>query len=648
MTWYKVHNAFEVERLHELGLIEDCPIIGSTFPFIISSIGSICISEFPIEYEYTPVSIRHNTYREILDAGYKVHCQGSWAVKENGMYLYKTECNVTMSLAGFLNWSNVKDKPLDFELFPGIEIRDEREAISLDTPFILPPTAYIPTQQNDFDLLAVFTPTRPVTIDLSQSSSEETMELFYPITVGDLHRMGVRRGVARIRYKNKVRSLEGLFLKHDSKYKMRTRMTNALEFIVESSDIIEIDLFRTQFDANLCTLPFRYNDWAAGHHAVRINKSYFMDNLRGIRSYEYVGDWVYLWTPEVDEMRRHNNQSKIDRFLADPFENITCGFELETEATEGYNYENTISNLIDESLDSQVNDIMDAGVFEYPCAFDWGTREFRNAAKHPTRFRNWLKEQGISSWNDAMEVGAVSLRELDCYSEQLADNLRDEIDVDLSDHFNVPNLEVIDDESVKGFEFITKGGLTPAKFADEVKNVFTLRHSTSTRCGFHIHLKVKDINSKYNVPLRQHLTKYILDNADRLPDGVIERWADDNANYFFRPDDDKRKFNFINFHGEYKTLEFRCFGNIQTADEAMTCFELAVESLIDYYKQQPTYSVPSGEWSDKVMECWEDPIKRKALVKGHNRYIKDVENQSAKLTEIMKSLPPSINFVVGE
>ena len=643
MTWYKVHNAFEVERLQELGLIED--YIGSTFPFFISSIGSsICTSEFPSEY--TPVSIRHNTYREILDTGYEVHHQGCWAVKENGMYLYKTECNITMSLVGFLNWSNVKDKPLDFERFPGIEIRDERAAISLDTPFILPPTAYTPTQQNDFDLLAVFTPTRPVTTD-STLSSEEIMELFYPITVGDLHRMGVRRGTARIRYKNKVRRLDGLFL-HGSSYKMKTRMINALEFTVDPNEIIEIDLFSTQFDANLCTLPFRYGDWAAGHHAVRINNFFFMDNLRGIRSYECVGDWVYLWTPEVDEIRRCNNQSKIDRFLADPFKNITCGFELETEATEGYNYEDTISNLLDNELDGQVNEIMDAGVFEYPYTFTWGTKEFQAAAQHPARFRNWLKEQGISSWDDAVEAGAISSSQCDCYRDQLMDNLRDEIDVDLSDHFNVPNLEVIDDESVSGFEFITKGGLTPAKFADEVKNVFTLRHTMSTRCGFHIHLKVKDINSKYNVPLRQHLTKYILDNADRLPDSVIERWADDNANYFFRPDDSARKFNFINFHGEYKTLEFRCFGNIRTADEAMTCFELAVESLIDYYKQQPTHSVPSGQWSDKVVECWEDPIKRKELVKGHDRYIKDAENQSAKLTEIMKSLPPSINFVVGE
>jgi len=62
------------------------------------------------------------------------------------------------------------------------------------------------------------------------------------------------------------------------------------------------------------------------------------------------------------------------------------------------------------------------------------------------------------------------------------------------------------------------------------------------------------------------------------------------------PDDGSAKMNFINFHSRYKTLEFRCFGNINTAEEGMACLSLATEAIQSWYRNETHVFIDNNQW----------------------------------------------------
>ena len=314
-------------------------------------------------------------------------------------------------------------------------------------------------------------------------------------------------------------------------------------------------------------VKFRYYDWDNRRWAIRLSDNFIFDSERGIRDIPSSNRAVLYKEPShIGFDFEHKAQLQ-----SDPASILTCGFELETQGSNG----------------------MDKGDFRYE----------------------------------------------DCGCEC------EDVDLDeLENHFNkLYKSEVTTDESVSGFEFRTTGALSVSDFELALDSVYQYRHDIDTRCSFHIHIGLPDYRFKYDRAMRQQMVMYILRNRYRLPKSVQDRFQDTNASYFFLPDEGDAKMNFINFHCQ-GTLEFRCFGNVRTVEDAKLCLEIAVEALMDYV-DNPTHRIVGGDWNDKIRDALEsdtiDPI-----LANYDRAIKissqEIEEQVSTLRAAFNLYTPAI------
>lgn len=205
------------------------------------------------------------------------------------------------------------------------------------------------------------------------------------------------------------------------------------------------------------------------------------------------------------------------------------------------------------------------------------------------------------SWDirDVAELcGREGARVLDSIEEAIRDRVEETIDTtefysevesdegdDGDADFDVPSgIEAKPDGSVRGPEFIVKGnGVEAAQFSRLIKTLLrTFDVEVDTGCSFHVHVSVPGIKHTYGGLLQVRLMEYLLANVDRVPESVRERWRQDTR--YFQPRVSRDKFSFVNFHERCGTWEFRCFGNVSTAKDAMRCLRLAVEALQFAYR----------------------------------------------------------------
>ena len=387
-----------------------------------------------------------------------------------------------------------------------------------------------------------------------------------------------------IEYRGKRRVIHEIIELEDGQFQVKMRSLhqhNCLTYDLEPTTTILLDIFHKYaifsyesiFRVFGPGMYIRELEWATEHYRITLKRDVCIDTKSGQEKCKGQS-YYYLYSKEYLQQRRVEIAEAQAAFIEDPRSNVTCGFELETQSTEGYDYKNA--------------------------------REYEDGD---------IDESIIKGWNLP------------------------------------PDVEVIDDESVEGFEFRTVGGHTPTKFKELITDIFGLSHTIDYRCSFHIHLRVKGIKHLYSQALRQSMIEYLFENCDRIPESVLERWSDDDANHFFLPDDSEAKYNFINFH-QFGTIEFRCFGNIRTVADAMTCLELAIESLQYAYKVRDRVApITTGDWNDTARRCMEsgkDQLRN--FVKAHRDQMNvAIHNENVmKIINSQLELIKPIKLVIGE
>lgn len=163
----------------------------------------------------------------------------------------------------------------------------------------------------------------------------------------------------------------------------------------------------------------------------------------------------------------------------------------------------------------------------------------------------------------------------------------------VSEDYSIEN-----DATVNGIEFKPSGPLDPdaslAKYA-ALRKIFAETEgmtpwTVSNRCSFHIHVSVADMKHNYGPNMQAFMYLYLLQNINRVPTRVLERWVyagnngDEGDRYFKMaiggstiPSRECR-YSFVAFRHEFKTWEFRCWGNIETVEDAKACVDLSLEA----------------------------------------------------------------------
>lgn len=246
---------------------------------------------------------------------------------------------------------------------------------------------------------------------------------------------------------------------------------------------------------------------------------------------------------------------------------LTCGFELETQETEGHTWNGIGENESEideeayyEAINSRVRELMgDSG--------DYMPRDLRD------RVRAAIEERVIDS-------GDVSQSD---YSTEA--NPRDYME----NNYRIPrDIEVGEDGSVDGFEFRTKGALTYPRFMKAAEGIFKLDHTIDDGCSFHIHLGVKGVKHSYGARLQMAMVEYLVENIGQVPASVRDRWAGIKDNQYIckliSPESEpEAKYCFVAKHPQ-GTWEFRCFGNVTNAKDARICLDLAIAAMVFAYQ----------------------------------------------------------------
>jgi len=168
-----------------------------------------------------------------------------------------------------------------------------------------------------------------------------------------------------------------------------------------------------------------------------------------------------------------------------------------------------------------------------------------------------------------------------------------------------PLLDAKADNSVKGPEITTLGGCSYTDFCEALDMLMRNWMVVDKHCSFHIHLSLPGVKHSYGKRFQQSMLEYILAHQKEVPACVKQRWQDHEwvAKYYgFTLDDDK--YRFVAFRG--MTWEFRCFGNVSTVKDAMTCLDLAIRAFQHAYRvklgmQKPLTSVGTTFDGQKVL-----------------------------------------------
>lgn len=329
----------------------------------------------------------------------------------------------------------------------------------------------------------------------------------------------------------------------------------------------------------------------------------------------------YSWYPEMfadyraadtAQPRRTVRERQIefrDADLPAALASVTCGFELETQSTEGttWNSLRELRAVRDEATIAALVDVMlPAYTDRWAVQIELVNRAhalpvtYMNGARDYTAIAGRLADAGITSLADmvAAELPVPPPARMTALLREYVENR-----LDLTP-FMTPApapqafmesrgllgglLTVGSDASVGGFEIRTEGGLTPAEFQTAADSVFKLSHEIDVACSFHVHVKVAGIDHKYGERMQQALTEFLIERTGDVPASVLERWRTIRQRTHIQPGVRTEKHSFVFAHPQ-GTWEFRCFGNVLNAADGVKCLELSVLAM------QHAYRVVTGQ-----------------------------------------------------
>ena len=299
-------------------------------------------------------------------------------------------------------------------------------------------------------------------------------------------------------------------------------------------------------------------------------------------------------------------------------EQITCGFELETQATEGRTADD-LGN--DDNRQEQINDncyeiMSDVSMWsEYACKNDFGNamQYIRTSGKCTWELIEQVaKILNVDSVEEAVEAGILGGSEAleDSIRESLWETIEPEYS-DIGDLINVPDGMIAElDSSVNGFEFKTDGACSYTEFLDYSEQIFKLDHDIDTGCSFHIHIAPKDQELRRLLDCRvgmKAMLAYVVHNIPRLPISVQNRIYRKGGLSMFAS---SGKSGAIIYHCNYDTIEFRLFGNIDNAVDAKRCLDIAIEA-VQYaagciVNNKVCIPMPAYHSDSRIITIWQD------------------------------------------
>lgn len=243
---------------------------------------------------------------------------------------------------------------------------------------------------------------------------------------------------------------------------------------------------------------------------------------------------------------------------------VLCGFELETQSTDGMKA-NDEGELDEDSYYEAISEARDELLNELP---SWLDIHGRNNDSMRERIEEIAYEHASESV-DSSE-----------YTRDSLSTIRDQVRWG-----SLSFVEVVKDGSVEGFEFRTVGGLKYLPFAKSLTALFKkFDHEIDDGCSFHVHLSIPGIKHQFGTQFQIALNEYIIEHQIRLPESVRERFKGaPNNQYISGLVGSKAKYSFTHAHHS-GTWEFRCFGNVQSASEGMACLNLAIEAMAYAYE----------------------------------------------------------------
>lgn len=255
-----------------------------------------------------------------------------------------------------------------------------------------------------------------------------------------------------------------------------------------------------------------------------------------------------LTAAEKREQRRLETNAKIHRLanssIAQFMQNVTCGFELETQSIGGYDYSNWRHEYAEDEFEEDM------------CFETWAGAVF---------------EKDINSdkleWGEDGSVEGIEIR-------------------------------TIGGLSVKEFAQAAK---------DTFKFVKNRECKVDEKCSFHIHIKVKDMKHRYSERFQRRLVEGVMLHAHLLDQEVYQRWRHEDCRRlqeYFNFEQDNHKYNFAHQHGGYGTWELRCFGNVTSYRSAMKCLQVAVLAMRHAYRARAKLEQDFMKDSNEYRNFW--------------------------------------------
>jgi len=246
---------------------------------------------------------------------------------------------------------------------------------------------------------------------------------------------------------------------------------------------------------------------------------------------------------------------------------IRAGFELETQKTECDVSDSIDYDAAGEAIGEQAGNLFDEIPNEVlDCLSD--------------RIQTTIREAIYESVSDSFDYSDYETKDIDAIQSDINRAIRKE----WLNHWHktndvIPSLNVGTDNSVDGVEIRTIDGLTYRQFYAAAKAAFSLDHDIDTACSFHIHLSIPNVKHSFGDRFQLALVEYLIENVDRLPANVQERFKKAPKNVYINGLlSSQKKYSFVHAHDQ-GTWEFRCFGNVHNTSEAMTCLNIAIEAM---------------------------------------------------------------------
>lgn len=254
---------------------------------------------------------------------------------------------------------------------------------------------------------------------------------------------------------------------------------------------------------------------------------------------------------------------------------IRAGFELETQKTEGDDSDSIDYDAAGEAISEQAGNLFDEIPSEViDCLSD--------------RIQTTIREAIYDSVSDSFDYSDYMTSNIDNIQSDINRAIRKEwkkfVPVEKQEFAplfanSLPKLDVGTDNSVDGVEIRTIDGLTYRQFYAAAKAAFSLDHDIDTDCSFHIHLSIPNVKHSFGDRFQLALVEYLIENVERLPANVQERFKKAPKNEYINGLlSSQKKYSFVHAHDQ-GTWEFRCFGNVHNASEAMTCLNIAIEAM---------------------------------------------------------------------